>query len=72
MPFTATVAHLSTLTGTDAARLADDFDAEPVTRLTEDENPHFTDAEFASEAGWLFDLDADEDFFWGLSVHNNG
>jgi hypothetical protein len=66
---TATVAHLATLTGTDAALLADEFDAEPVTRLTEDEPDTKALADLDREAE---EFDADGDFFWQRSVMNNG
>ena len=50
--------------------------SEPITRLFEDENPWFVDADESREPipfGFIENEDDwDCDFFWGLSALNNG
>lgn len=64
---TNTMKAMTNGTAREQAMLLDEFEAAGVTRLTEDENPWFTGG-----GDWTTDFDEDEDFFWGLSVHNNG
>lgn len=61
------------MTGRDRAMALDLLDADPITRLAEDEDGIFIpEVDMTPGAPWVEDFDADEDFFWGLSVHNNG
>lgn len=52
----------------EGAMWLDLLDAEPVTRLWEDEAP----VDRGESVEWGHEGDEDEDWFWGLSVHNEG
>jgi hypothetical protein len=60
-----TSTEAQTMTGIERAMALDLLDADPITRLTEDEDGIFIPE--VDDEGIL-----DEDFAWGLSVHNNG
>lgn len=72
MNLTAAAAQ-SLPTARERAMATDLLDAEPVTRLTEDENPWFAGGEVAADlaAPWMGDLDDDESLAaWALGMES--
>lgn len=66
---TTAAAALSMPTARERAMALDLLDAEPITRLTEDEPDTEALAALDREAE---EFDGDDDFFWQRSVMNNG